>query len=68
MRSFLLCGRAEDSPDGCGDRVPLAGFDLELLPALRGQSIELGAPVVLGSAVVERDPVAFDQPVKRWIK
>src|SRR5262249_47380188 len=60
----LLRGGPEDSPDGGRERVPLAGLNLELLPALRGQAIELGAPVVLGGAFIERDPATFDQPVK----
>src|SRR5258707_216187 len=68
MTSFLLRGRAEDSPHGRRQRVPFAGFDLQLLPALRRQSIELGAAIVLGGAVVERDPATFDQPVKGWIE
>src|ERR1700752_541515 len=68
MTSFLLRGRAEDSPDGCGERVPLAGFDLELLPALCGQSIELGAPIVFGGAFIESNPAPFDQAVKAWIQ
>src|SRR5688572_22876069 len=68
MTSFLLRGRAEDSPHGRRQRVPSVGLDLELLPALRRQSIELGAPIVLGSAVVERNPAAFDQPVKGGIE
>ena len=32
------------------------------------QAIELGAPVVLGRAVVEVDPAALDQPVERRIQ
>src|SRR5688572_13427076 len=68
MTSFLLRGRAEDSPHGRRQRVPFADFDLELLPALRRQSIELGAPIVLGGAVIERNPATFDQPVKGWIE
>ena len=40
MASLLRRG-AKDTTDGSGQRVPPAGFDLELLPALRGQSINL---------------------------
>jgi hypothetical protein len=68
MTSFLLRGRAEDSPDGRRQRVPFAGFNLELLTAFRRQSIELGAPIVLGGAILERNPATFDQPVKGWIE
>src|SRR4051812_45225534 len=64
----LLGGGPKNAPDGSGQRVPLAGFGVELLPALRGQSIELGAPIVLGGALLERNPAALDQPVKRRIE
>src|SRR5262245_39580965 len=64
MTSLLLRGRAEDPPDGRGQRVPLARLDRELLPALRGQPVELGPPVVLGGAVIEVDPATLDQAVE----
>src|SRR5688572_9666979 len=64
----LLSGGAKDAPDGSGQRVPLAGLEVELLPPLRGQSIELGAPVVLRGALVERNPATLDQAVKRRIQ
>src|SRR6187549_2297455 len=64
----LLAGRAKDATDGPRQRFPLAGLDVELLSALRRQPIELGAPVVLRSALVEADRAALDQPVKRRIE
>src|SRR5687768_17027908 len=64
----LLRGWAQNATDGSGEPVPLARFDVELFPPFGGQSIELGAPVVLGRAVVERNPPALDQPVQRWIE
>src|SRR5262249_26974792 len=64
----LLRRGAKDAPDGSGQRVPLTGCDVELLPALRGHSIELGASIVFGSALVVRNPATLDQTVKRWIE
>src|SRR5262249_22815697 len=66
--ALLLRRRTKDARDGSSERVPLARFDLELFAALRGQSIELGAAIVLRRAVVERNPAAFDQPVKRRVE
>src|SRR5687768_5700297 len=60
----LLRGGPKNAPDCSGECVPLAGFDVELLTSLCRQSIEFGAPVVLGRAVLERNPAALDQPVK----
>src|SRR5262245_58804393 len=68
MTSFFRWRWRGDQRDGGAWRVPLAGFDLELLPALCGQSVELGASIVLGGAFVERNPATFDQAVKRWIQ
>src|SRR5262245_13458324 len=64
----LLPRRAKDAADGPRQCVPLARLELELFPALWCQSIELGAPIVLGRTVVEGDPAALDQPVKRRIE
>ena len=47
----LLGGGAQNPGDGPGQRVPLAGFDLELLAALGRERIELGAAVVFGDAL-----------------
>src|SRR6476660_6055808 len=63
-----LSRRAKDATDGPRQRIPFARLDVELLAALRRQPIELGAPVVLRSAVVESDEAALDQPVKRRIQ
>ena len=41
---------------------------VELLPALGRQPIELGAAVVLGRALLERDPAALDQAVQRRVE
>lgn len=38
----LLRRGAKDAANGSRERVPPAGFDLELFPALRGQSVEIG--------------------------
>ena len=60
--------RTHDARDRGGHLVPPAGFDVELLPAQRRQAIELRAAVVLGRAVLERDPPALDQAVQRRIQ
>ena len=48
--------------------VPLARLDLELSTALGGQVVELGAPVVLRRALIERNPATLDQAVQRRIQ
>src|SRR5205814_9247356 len=68
MMGSLLNRRAEDAGDGVSQRVPLARLDLKLLAALRGQAIELRAPVVLGRARIEGNPPALDQAVQRRIQ
>src|ERR671937_302356 len=67
MGSLLNRG-TEDAADSVSQLVPLARFDLELLAALRGQVIELRAPVVLRRAFIERNPTTLDQAVQRRIE
>ena len=48
--------------------VPFAGFDAELLAALRCEAIELGAPVVLRSPIFGDDPASLQQAMQRGIE
>src|SRR3954463_11818480 len=68
MMSSLLCGGTQDPRNRPGQRVPLACFDLQLLAALGGEGVELGAAIILGDAFVEGDPSSLDQPVQGWIE
>jgi len=63
----LLC-RAENPRDRPGQFVPFAGLQRQLAPAFGGQTVELGPAIVLRGAFFERNPLALDQPVQRWIK
>src|SRR5688500_12559004 len=63
-----LLRRAKDTTNGSGERVPLACFDVELLTALRGQSVKLGAPVVLRRAFLKGDPSTLDQAVQGGVQ
>src|SRR5205807_863104 len=54
--------------DRARELLPLAGFDIQLPASCRGKSIKLRPPIVLGEAVIERDPTAFDQPVQRGVE
>src|SRR5262245_25919837 len=64
----LLCGGTKNTGDGAGQLLPLARFDVELLAALCRESIELGAAVVFGRALVEGDPPALDETMQRRIQ
>src|SRR5262245_37166021 len=64
----LLSRGTPDASNGAGQLFPFARFDVELLPALRRQAIELGATVVLGGALVEGDPSALDEAVQRRVQ
>src|SRR5262245_16454453 len=64
----LLVGGSQDPTDRSSQRVPLARLDLQPTAALGGQAVELGLPIVLGSALVERNPSAPDETVQRRIE
>jgi hypothetical protein len=65
---LLLSGRSQDPADGSSQLVPFARFDLQLLPALRRQFVELRPPIVLGCAVIEGNPPAFDEAMQGRIE
>src|SRR5438093_1693727 len=67
-RASLLCRGSKDTGNGSSQLVPPAGFDGELFATPGGQAVELGAPVVLGGPVVERNPSSFDQPMQRRVQ
>jgi hypothetical protein len=39
-----------------------------LIPALRRESIKLGASIIFGNAFFGLDPASLDEPVKGWIE
>jgi hypothetical protein len=49
-------------------RSPIGCFALQLPTPTRGQPIVLGAPVVLGGAILEGDPSTLDQAMQSWVE
>src|SRR4030095_3593586 len=66
--ALLLCSGAENAGNGGGQLFPFIRLDVELLAASCRQSIELGATIVLGCALLESDPPTLDEAVQRRVQ
>src|SRR5258708_1313563 len=60
--------RLDDAAHGTNQRLPPARFDIELSATFGRQSIELGAAVIFGGAVIERNPAPLDEPMQRGVQ
>src|SRR6476620_8506767 len=60
--------RREDGFDGGHVSPPRLGFRAERAPALRGQPVVLGAPVVVARAPFAVDPALLLEPLERRVE
>src|ERR1700677_5242535 len=64
----LLLHGPEYACNGSRELIPPARLDCALSPAFGRQFVELGAPIVLGSAFLGGYPSSFDETVQRRIQ